>query len=532
MAKRSTIMITALSVIVSVLIISSTMFSGMARGQLYDAGYSGGYGDGNYGAQTPYAGGLAIPGMEGLQGFDPGENIMSLAVIPVSQENNQLYFELIGFAITSPVSGQSVVYSLETPLAGVIDPAASTMQIDLSNIATAISQAGYIDSSQIYDVMRTDSRAVIINVDMNYQGFEASQTIFTVNRVDIIPPDGQAQSFALQQPTQLIIDSQSMRIYMVAFPQMITAINSYYGASYPQVLPIVYTQPVPILSPVFVPFIQPVPIFLQSFVPFSPFFFGGGFRLFFHNRFHGGFPIQDRFFWRKGLNDFDRGRFGPGGPGGQFSPGIGRDGPLRGRTDGQFVRDGNVFRQGGGRSQFGQGGRVFDDIRQGGVGVGERFGQGQGIREFRRPGGQAGFTGGPGAPDGARISTPSTRGPAAGFQPGIVGGGSQFVGSGGRSISGSRGITRLPAGDGAGVPRRISAGSPAIGSSRISSGGGGGKIGAPSFSGGRRISTPSVSGGSRISAPSGGRVSGGGFKAPAGPARTSGGGRGEYIRRR
>ncbi|HEY3274387.1 MAG TPA: hypothetical protein VGJ92_11520 [Methanocella sp.] len=511
--KGTTSMIAALSVIVSLLIISSTIFSGMARGQPYDAGYSGSYDDGNYGIQTPYAGGLAIPGMEGLQGFEPGENIMSLTVIPVSQQNNQLYFELIGFAITSPVSGQSVVYSFETPLAGVIDPAASTMQIDLSNIATTISQAGYIDSSHIYDIMRTDSRAVIINVDMSYQDFEASQTIFTVNRVDIVPPDGQVQSFALQEPTQLIIDSQSMRIYMVAFPQMITAVNSYYDVSYPEVLPIVYTQPVPILSPVFVPFIQPVPIFLSSFIPFNPFFFGDGFRPFFHHRFHGGFPIHDRFFWRRGLNDFDRFRgvrnefgrtgFGHNEFGDRFRTGGGRDEFFRDGPGTRRGQDGNVLRQGEGRSQFGPGGRGFEDIRQGGIG------------EFRR-GGQAGFAG-PGTGDGGRISTPSVRNPAARFQPGNLEGGNRPTGGdGGRGIGSGGGITRLPAGVG-------------VGSGRFSSGGGV-QISAPTFSGDNKIRTPSVPGGNRISAPSGGRISGGGIRAPAGPARRSGGG--EYIRRR
>jgi hypothetical protein len=163
------------------LIISSTVFSGVARGQQYDAGYSGGNYDGNYGLRATYAGGsaggLAIPGMEGLQGFEPGENIMNLAIIPVSQQGNQLFFEVIGFAITNPASGQSVVYSMGTPLAGVIDPTQNTMQVDISNIATAIEQAGYISGAQVYNTMRTDSRVVIIDIRMTYQGFEGSQTL-------------------------------------------------------------------------------------------------------------------------------------------------------------------------------------------------------------------------------------------------------------------------------------------------------------------------------------------------------------------
>jgi hypothetical protein len=489
--KKIFSLIAALSVIISLLIVSSTMISGVARGQLYDTGYSGGYTGGDYGFQEPDDSSLAIPGMEGLQGFEPGENIMSLAVIPVSQQNNQLYFEVIGFAVTSPLSGQSVVYSMGTPLAGVIDPAASTMQVDLSNIATAISQAGYIDSSQVFNIMRTDPRVLIIDVDMSYQGYQETQIIFLVNNVSIIPPDGQMQSFALQQPTQLIIDGQTMRIYMVAFPQMITAINNYYGASYPQVLPITYAQPVPIQSPVFVPYIEPVPIFLPGFVTYNPFFFGDGFRPFFHHGFHGGFPIHDRFFWRQGLRDFDRFR------GGRFGFG-----------------DRNVF----GRNEFFQGG--------------------PGIGQFRRDGGLAGFSS-PGTRDGLRIRTPSGRNPAAGFQYGKVGGGNQFIGDG-RTIKApfregqASGGNRFDSRDGAGVPRRITTGSSGIGSGRIS--GGGGQIHVPAFSGGSKIKSPSGSsfkapagaGGYRIRSGGGGSgrkistPSGSRFQAPAGKA--SGGG--------
>jgi hypothetical protein len=537
--KKKISLIAALSVIISLLIVSSTMISGVARGQLYDTGYPGGYTGGDYGFQEPYDGSLAIPGMEGLQGFEPGENIMSLAVIPVSQQNDQLYFEVIGFAVTSPLSGQSVVYSMGTPLAGVIDPAANTMQVDLSNIATAISQAGYIDSSQVFNTMRTDPRVVIIEVDMSYQGFQESRTIFLVNSVSIIPPDGRMQAFTLQQPTQLIIDAQSMRIYMVAFPQMITVINNYYGASYPQVLPIVYAQPIPILPPIFVPYIEPVPIFLPSFVSFNPFFFGDGFRPFFHHGFHGGFPIHDRFFWRQGLNDFDRfrggdldrfrgGEFSFGGRnelGNQFRPGAGRNEFFQG---GQ----GNQFRQGDGRTSFREGGRSFNEVQQGRVN--ERFGQGQeGIGQFRRDRGPAGFSG-PGTGDGLRISTPSGRNPTAGFQSGKFRGGSQFAGDG-RTIKAppgggqSTGGNRLVSGDGAGVPRRIT-----TGSGRTPGAVGGGQIGAPAFSGGSKIKRPSGSSfntpagigshrissgggsGSKISAPSGSS-----FKAPAG--RASGG---------
>jgi hypothetical protein len=378
--------IAALSIVVIIAMFCSTLFSGMADAQLfpmpvpfgYDGfgvpGYDGfgvpvygGYGLPAYGGygmpaaygmpayysqqmpygqpipygqqmpvsqQTPYTGGnvapaaggagfLSISGLEGLQGFMAGTNRMSLAVMPVSQQGNQLGFQVIGFAISSPDTGTATVYALKTPLAGVIDPSQNTLQVDLTNLDSAIQQAGYINSNQVYDTIRTDPKVVVIDIDMAYQGIQGSQTIFNVNAVSIIPPDGKMQAFSMQQPTQLIIDTQTMRLYMVAFPQMVSTLSSYYGASFTQVLPIVYAQPIPILAPVFVPFLTPFPIFFSSFIGFNPFFFGSGFVSFFNfDRFHGRFPIHDREFGRSEFNEFRRGVAGVGAGGKIGAPNV------------------------------------------------------------------------------------------------------------------------------------------------------------------------------------------------------------------
>ncbi len=403
----------ALSIAVIIAMLCSTLFSGVAGAQLlpmsvpfgYD-GYGipayGGYGIpaysgydmpayGGYGMpaaygmpayndqqmpygqqmpitqQTPYTGGnaapaasdtglLSIPGLEGLKGFTAGTNRMSLAVIPVSQQGNQLGFQVIGFAISSPDSGTAAVYALKTPLAGVIDPSQNTLQVDLTNLDSAIQQAGYINSNQVYDTIRTDPKVVVIDVDMAYQGAQGSQATFNVNAVSIIPPDGKMQAFTMQQPTQLIIDAQSMRLYMVAFPQMVSTLSSYYGASYPQVLPIVYAQPIPILAPVFVPFLTPFPIFFSSFIGFNPFFFGSGFVSFFDfDRFNGRFPIHDRDFGRNEFNEFRRGVTGIGAGGkigapnvpsleraGNIGAGIGAGGKIGTPNVPSLERQGNI----------------------------------------------------------------------------------------------------------------------------------------------------------------------------------------------
>lgn len=274
-----------LSFVVILMILGSIQLSGIASGQQqYTTGYPG-QNSGSSLQQSPYTSSSSespvIQGLEGLKGFGSGHSQLSLAVIPVSRKNDQMMFQVIGFAVSIPESGQAVVYSLKTPLPGIIDPSQNTLQIDITDLASAVDEAGYIDSSQIYDTIRTDPQVVVIDVDLYYQSQQDSQTIFNVNSVDIIPPDGRMQAYSLQQPTQLIIDTQNNRIAMVAFPEMVSSFGDYYGSTYAQVEPVVYVQPIPIFAPVFVPFIQPIPIFTTGFVHFNSFVFGTGFRPFF-----------------------------------------------------------------------------------------------------------------------------------------------------------------------------------------------------------------------------------------------------------
>jgi hypothetical protein len=331
----------------------------------------GSYG-GNDGQQALQSGDsanfLTIQGLEGLQGFTTGDNRLSLAAIPVSQQNNQMGFQVIGFAVSSADSDTAAVYSLSTPLAGVIDPSQNTLQVDLTGLDEAIQDAGFLDSSQVYDTIRTDPKVIIIDIDMTFQGTQGSQTTFSVNAMDIIPPDGKMQAFSMQQPTQLIIDSQSMRIFMVAIPQVVDTFNNYYGATFNQVLPIVYAQPVLVYPPIFTPYLTPFPIFFSGFTSFNPFFFGSGFHSFYNfRRFGGHFPIHDRNFGRSDFYNFRRGRVGGGsigGGGGQFRRGggnqIGRgEGGNQNRPGG-----GNQVRPGGGNNQNRPGGG--NQVRPGG----------------------------------------------------------------------------------------------------------------------------------------------------------------------
>ncbi len=291
--------------------VSSTLFSGMADCQQLQQQPTGDNGMPVKSTDST-TGSPVIQGLQGLRGFGSGHSQLSLAIIPLSQRDNQLMFQVVGFAVTIPESGESVVYSMETPLPGIIDSSQSTLQIDITDLASAIDTAGYIDSSEIYDTIRTDPQVMIIDVDLYYQGAEKTQTTFNVDSVDIILPNGKMQTFALQQPTQLIVDTKNDRVAMVAFPEMVNTYNSYYGTTYEEVAPVVYSEPVPVIAPIITPYVWPMPIYYSGFVSYNRFFYGSGFRSFWDRdrvTHVDRFSNLDRYPVRQSRNDFaDRSR--------------------------------------------------------------------------------------------------------------------------------------------------------------------------------------------------------------------------------
>ncbi|HMK47414.1 MAG TPA: hypothetical protein VK436_12380 [Methanocella sp.] len=392
-------------IVVMTILICSTQAAWIARAQEYGSSPQG-YDQVGYSSQASSDSnspeGIMIQGFEGLAGFMPGQNRLSLAVMPVSTENGQMMFQLIGFAISSPNMDQSAVYSLSTALPGVIDTSQSTMQVDLSDLDSAINQAGYINSDQVYDSIRTDSRITVIDIDMIYNGAQNDRTTFIVNAVDIVPPDGIMEAYSMQKPTQLIIDAQTSRIYMVAFPQMIDTFSTMYGSTYPEVSPVVYSEPVPVMAPVFIPYIEPVPIYTSNFIPYSPFYFGSGFypfwdRSLYHGYGYGGFPIHQPFLHQGWYHNFWN-RFSWGKPG-WGRPGWGKPG--------------------WGRPGWGGGNRP-------GIGEGNRPGWGGGNRPGTKPATKPGFGRG-NLPGGAKGNKPVT-----GVQPNIGRGNRPSFGQGNR----------------------------------------------------------------------------------------------------
>lgn len=209
---------------------------------------------------TDSSGTLTIQGLENVQGFTMGQNRLSFAIQPTSRDGDTMYFNVVGLSITDRTNNRAVFYPMRSPLPAAANTAQNTLQIDTSGLRSNIGNAQYINADAVYNSLRSDVNTMVLDIDMTYQSRQDAQTIFTVNAMSTITPDGKMQAFSMQKPARLIIDPQSQRIAVVTFPQLIETFNSFYGATYTQVLPVVFAQPVPVLVPVFVPVIKPFPI--------------------------------------------------------------------------------------------------------------------------------------------------------------------------------------------------------------------------------------------------------------------------------
>jgi hypothetical protein len=184
----------------------------------------------------------------------------------VSQDQGKSYFEVVGFSVSSPYSSQATVYSLKSPMMGVFDTTANTMQIDMSQLAVSIGGAGIVNKQDAYSVLRYDQSIFIIDMTMQYQGSSDYQTTFYITSILMIAPDGVQTAFTLQQPVQLIIDTMTYRISVPTFPQFADTFNSYYSnyasGYYTGVAPVIYQEPIYVTPTIYAPVYEPIPIFV------------------------------------------------------------------------------------------------------------------------------------------------------------------------------------------------------------------------------------------------------------------------------
>ncbi|HEY3273599.1 MAG TPA: hypothetical protein VGJ92_07560 [Methanocella sp.] len=158
---------------------------------------------------------MVISGLPDFQALAYGKNQLSIAVVPVSQQDNRMTFKVKGLAVSYPGTAPAIVYTLSEPMPGSLDLSQKTLDVDLTNFNTAASEPEHIEKSRVSHVLQTNANTTIIEVTMDYKSLQGSEAIFRVSSISLIPPDGQMQTYRLELPKQLIIDGDAKRLYMV-----------------------------------------------------------------------------------------------------------------------------------------------------------------------------------------------------------------------------------------------------------------------------------------------------------------------------
>lgn len=172
---------------------------------------------------------MVISGLPDFQALAYGQNLLSLAAVPVSQQGGRMTFQVTGLAASSPGTAPAVVYTLSEPMQGIIDTSHNTLQVDLANFNTAASEPEHIEKSRVSHALKTTANTMIIEITMDYKSLQGSEAIFSVKSIGLILPDGQTKTYDLEIPGRLIIDGDARRLNMGSLPQLAGTLDGVYS---------------------------------------------------------------------------------------------------------------------------------------------------------------------------------------------------------------------------------------------------------------------------------------------------------------
>lgn len=230
--------------------------------------------NGAIGQQYPPAGreyqyeGYALPGGISL---GPGTNTVAMSISVASQQGSRTYFQVNGFAIMKEGSNVATVYTLSKALPGIMDRSNNEIQIDIGKLQQSIESRGQASMDELYRVLRPSVTTLMVVARVSPQGEQGQRITLQVQSIEVILPDGQANTFSLSQAMSAVVDSAAMRVYAVGFEQLYSLVDSYvlnvqsdyyrevnYNivegpsvvVSPPAVWPVYYPVPVPVPIPV------------------------------------------------------------------------------------------------------------------------------------------------------------------------------------------------------------------------------------------------------------------------------------------
>ncbi len=73
-----------------------------------------------------------------MKGLIAGDNNVSYAIKVMSQNDNDINFQVQAFCVYNSQSQYAILHTLKTPMSGVIDRQKNTLQIDFSQLPQAI----------------------------------------------------------------------------------------------------------------------------------------------------------------------------------------------------------------------------------------------------------------------------------------------------------------------------------------------------------------------------------------------------------
>jgi hypothetical protein len=221
-------------------------------------------------------GSLTLPGL-GLQGLSGDGNQISLSVSIASQDGSKTYFLVNKIAVAGAGAQTATVYELNGALPGVVDSSDNSFQVDMSKLSSYVQSPRQVGINDLYSVMRPDPAVLMIRFGTGGASAQGNQVVFKVKSIDMIPPDGAGQTFAMSQPVSLVYDQSTQRLYTVGFSQMYDYFNTFItniqNNRYTTVVNTitiinVITVTPPIYFPVVTPIVIPAPFPIYFPVPF------------------------------------------------------------------------------------------------------------------------------------------------------------------------------------------------------------------------------------------------------------------------
>jgi hypothetical protein len=163
---------------------------------------------------TGGAGALTIPGLESVRGLEQGANTVSLSTTLVSQDKERVNFLVNKLAIARSGASWSMAYSFSPGLPGTMYPGSGQVVIDVSNLESSTRSTEPMSANSIGSAMASQ-KSIVVNMVATPTTVEESRSLFDLQDVVAVTPDGKTNAVELCTPMTAVFDRPAMKVYLV-----------------------------------------------------------------------------------------------------------------------------------------------------------------------------------------------------------------------------------------------------------------------------------------------------------------------------